>query len=872
MRPLFSILPAAVILAACAGTASAQDLYDTTVLRTFAFQFHDANWEALLRANYVSQTNILADLTVDGVTYPNVGVRIRGNTSYTALPSGSQKFSLNVEMDAVDPNQELMGFDALNLNNGFHDPTFCREVLYNNYVAQFIPNPRANHALVTINGQNWGVYINVQQFDKTMLSNWFADTNGLRIKCANNPNGPGLRYVGASSSLYTSGYEIKSDGGLTDPWAAHIQVCNTVTNGVAANWQTTIDPIFAVDPSIWSVVFENMLTDDDSYINKGADFMTYRNPTDSRTYLLQTDANETFTQTTWSPILNFTSTTKPVLSHVLANAELRQRYMAHYRTAKADLSWAYFEPKATALRTLIDAAVQADPKKLYTYAQFQSNFTTTVTLSGAGPAGGTVPGLSTFLSGRTTSLNSNAELNAQGPVINSVTPSDASPDPFDSVSITASVSPSTSNVSKVELFYRPSPSGTYQRVLMTNNGSGIYSAPLPVAATPGQRVPYYIAATSANSYNSLSFYPKHTEWDPMSVNYTFGASGGVRITEFMYSGGNGEFVEFTNISSSPVDMTGWSMDDDHAISGAFSLSAFGTVQPGESVIVTEADPAAFRTAWALAPTVKVIGNLGSVASGGNNYARNDEINLYNASGILVDRLAYGDQTYAGTIRTQNFSGQTCAEHIGQDDIASWVKSAIADRYSSRVSTGGDVANPGAYSAPSCSPCITPSVTTPPDPLTVCADEPVSFSVIPGGTGPLSYHWQVRTAPDTFIDLSEGALEGVGTVTGTQLASLSIADLVPGAAASFRCTITNACGTIASPSADLTVRSEIDSVCTGCPECAADYDMNGGVDGADLGAFFTDYEQGLSCADVDFNGGIDGSDLAAFFAAYEAGGC
>ncbi len=34
-------------------------------------------------------------------------------------------------------------------------------------------------------------------------------------------------------------------------------------------------------------------------------------------------------------------------------------------------------------------------------------------------------------------------------------------------------------------------------------------------------------------------------------------------------------------------MTGWSFDDNHGQPGAFSLSAFGIVQPGESVIITE---------------------------------------------------------------------------------------------------------------------------------------------------------------------------------------------------------------------------------------------------------------------------------------------
>ncbi|MBX3375486.1 MAG: CotH kinase family protein [Phycisphaeraceae bacterium] len=683
------------------GSALGQDLYDPTVLRTFAFQFHDPNWMTLLRNNYVSQTNILADLTVDGITYNSVGVRIRGNTSYTALPAGSEKFSLNVDVDFVNPNQSIQGYSSLNLNNGWRDPTFCREAMYNTYVSQFIPNPRANQVVVTLNGANWGVYVNVQQFNKKMLSTHFADTNGLRIKCANNPNGPGLTYNGTNPAGY-SGYEIKDDGGLADPWGALIAVCNAVTNGNLANWSTTIDPLFAVDPSTWSVVLENYLTDDDSYINKGADFMTYRNPTDSRTFLLQTDANETFTQTSWAITRNFTATNKPVLSRVLSVAENRQRYMAHYRTVKQDMTWAYFGPKFTAMRNLIDAAVQADPKKLYSYTLFQNNFTQTVTMPYSGLAGGSIIGLQQFVEQRATFLNSQAELVANGPTISSVTPSSTSPDPANPVTITAVVAPNGSPLSGVDLYYRPSPTGTFQRVAMNNLGSGNYSVVLPITASPGQRVSYYVRAVSANTYLSQSFFPARTEWAPLKIEYTFGASGGMRITEYMYSGTNGEFVEFTNRSKSPVDMTGWSMDDDHATPGAFSLSALGTVQPGESVIVTEANAETFRAAWGLSPSVKIIGQLG--ATSGNNFARNDEINLYDNTGQLVDRLTYGDQTFPGTIRAQNASGQTCRQNVGQNTIATWVLSAIGDVHGSWASSGGDRGTPGSFTSPSCVTC------------------------------------------------------------------------------------------------------------------------------------------------------------------------
>jgi hypothetical protein len=688
-----------------ASSAIAQDFYDTTVLRTLNLTFRDANWLALLRSNYASETNILADLVVDGVTYPNVGVRIRGNTSYTALPTGSEKFSLKLTMDFVDAGQDLMGYDSINLNNGFHDPTFTREVVYNNYVAQFIPNPRANHVLVTLNGQNWGVYINVQQPNKRMVRDYFTNPNGLRIGCSNNPNGPGLAYNGPNASGYTA-YQVLNDGGLADPMGALIAVTNSLSNEPLATWQN-IDTKFAIDPSIWSVVLENLLTDDDSYVNKGCDFMTYRDPIDGRLHLLQRDANESFTEVNWAINKNFTATNKPVLSRVLAVPELRQRYMAHYRTTRQNMTWDYFGPIFAAHRALIDAAVQADPKKLYTYTLFQNNFTSTVTLPYSGPAGGTLVGLQQFVTQRATFLDTNAELVATGPTIASVQASNSSPNPSDPVWITASVAAAGSAISKVELFYRPSPADAYQRVLMRDDGAsgdgaagdGVYGALLPITAIPGQRAAYYVAATSANTNLSMSFLPVLSERDPRYVEYGIGSAEGMRITEWMYAGASGEFVEFTNLSEAPIDMTDWSMDDDHAVPGSFDLSAFGVVQPRESVIVTESAAADFRTAWGLGAQVKIIGLLG--ATSGQNLGRNDQIHLYNAASQLEDRLFYGDQTYSGTIRTQNRSGQAPCAVIGQNDVAAWQLSAAGDAYGSFAAASGDVGSPGSFVADGC---------------------------------------------------------------------------------------------------------------------------------------------------------------------------
>lgn len=55
-------------------------------------------------------------------------------------------------------------------------------------------------------------------------------------------------------------------------------------------------------------------------------------------------------------------------------------------------------------------------------------------------------------------------------------------------------------------------------------------------------------------------------------------------------------------------------------------------------------------------------------------------------------------------------------------------------------------------------------------------------------------------------------------------------------------------------------------------CPADFNQDGGVDGADVSAFFDAWGLGLASADTNCDGGVDGADVDAFFAAWENGGC
>lgn len=171
----------------------------------------------------------------------------------------------------------------------------------------------------------------------------------------------------------------------------------------------------------------------------------------------------------------------------------------------------------------------------------------------------------------------------------------------------------------------------------------------------------------------------------------------VQITEWMYSGNSGEYIEFTNLGNSAAQFAGWVYDDESrlatAAAGGFDLSGFGLVGAGESVLITQDDAGSFRANWGLSASVKVLGGYA------NNIGRADEINLFDAGGNLVDRLAYGDAVFAGTIRTQTAGGTpvSLAALVPQSvQPGDWVLSATTDSYGSVMAASGDVGNPGVF--------------------------------------------------------------------------------------------------------------------------------------------------------------------------------
>lgn len=110
-------------------------------------------------------------VTIDGRRFDDVGIRRKGASTFRALP---KKASLKIKFDKYQKGQTFDGLTDLTLNNMVSDKTGIAERLgYYVFREAGLPAGRSNHAHVSINGEDYGVYSNVETANEQYLARLF---------------------------------------------------------------------------------------------------------------------------------------------------------------------------------------------------------------------------------------------------------------------------------------------------------------------------------------------------------------------------------------------------------------------------------------------------------------------------------------------------------------------------------------------------------------------------------------------------------------------------------------------------------------------------------------------------------------------------
>src|SRR3989442_5706572 len=109
--------------------------------------------------------------------FKDVAIHLKGGASTERGVDDRPSMTLN--FGKFTPDQDYFGLSKIHLNNSLQDPTRMNELLAGDlFRAAGVPAPRVAHAIVELNGKDFGLYVLKEGFGKDFLRQYFKKTNG----------------------------------------------------------------------------------------------------------------------------------------------------------------------------------------------------------------------------------------------------------------------------------------------------------------------------------------------------------------------------------------------------------------------------------------------------------------------------------------------------------------------------------------------------------------------------------------------------------------------------------------------------------------------------------------------------------------------
>ncbi|WP_252216587.1 CotH kinase family protein [Clostridium sp. VAP41] len=143
---------------------------------------NDWNW---LIENALNEEFRSCNITINGETFYNVGIRPKGNTSLTSVASDdtTDRYSFKIKFDKYVDGQTYHGLESIVLNNIIQDSTYMKEyITYDLYESLGVATPEMSYSNITVNNENWGLYLAIEVIDERYLENNFGSNEGNLYK------------------------------------------------------------------------------------------------------------------------------------------------------------------------------------------------------------------------------------------------------------------------------------------------------------------------------------------------------------------------------------------------------------------------------------------------------------------------------------------------------------------------------------------------------------------------------------------------------------------------------------------------------------------------------------------------------------------
>jgi len=273
-------------------------IFDTSYVHEIRITFADTSfWQTMTDHYFNNQVNGVAtdvpylegSVSIDGNVMDSVGVRQKGFSSHFA--SNFYKKSLKLDFNEFISGQKYDGMKKLNLANGVGDPAMQRDFLAYNIMREAgIRVPRTSYAKVFLNDTYWGLYLIVEQVDKTFIKNNFVNDDGDLYK---NIGFSSLSWLGTNPTMYDESIVLRTNKTTSD-FSDFIEFVDVLNNTPNNDFADSIVNVFNVDYYLRVLAIDIMTNNWDSYIEHGRNFYLYHEPVSDLFYWIPWDYNLAF--------------------------------------------------------------------------------------------------------------------------------------------------------------------------------------------------------------------------------------------------------------------------------------------------------------------------------------------------------------------------------------------------------------------------------------------------------------------------------------------------------------------------------------------------------------------------------------------------
>lgn len=272
---------------------SADTFFDDSAAGEIRLYFDDANWYNTLFQSHATNPDdpyFPARFQWGAVTIPSIGARFRGNSSFQR--NGVKK-PFKLDFNEYDSDATFLGLKKLNLNNGDLTPSFLREKLFLDFAGKYVAAMRAVHVRLYVNDAYYGLYVAIEQPDKTMMQSRYGSGEDGNLYEAGESVVANMSYLGANASAYTSRYELKTNETAND-YSGLIELLDVLNNTPAAELPAKLEPLCDVENMLYGQALNNLFTNLDSYLGVASEYYLYDRSRDGKFVYIHWDLNETF--------------------------------------------------------------------------------------------------------------------------------------------------------------------------------------------------------------------------------------------------------------------------------------------------------------------------------------------------------------------------------------------------------------------------------------------------------------------------------------------------------------------------------------------------------------------------------------------------